>query len=101
MARTPKTYRLSDDTLAYLQYLHGALPERSDTALVELAVSALVATIEHASMHSRVMANLSPDTASQSWVKGYDEGTRDALSRAGLSYAALVDAFERKERSSQ
>lgn len=96
MARTSKNYRFSYNTVANLQYLHDAFPEQSETAIVEQAISAFVNAIEHANLHARTVKRLSEGAKENSWFKGYDEGMQEALSKTGVPYSELLQAFKRR-----
>ena len=92
MARTPKTIRLSYETLSNLYYLELALPDATETERIEKAIAVYTRMIRNAKYHDRVTKHIENGL----FASGYKHGAKSAYDMAGLNFetacAACVQA---------
>ena len=93
MPRTPKTIRLSYETMSNLYYLALALPEATETERIEKAIAVFTRMIRNAKYHDRITKHIE----SGLFASGYEHGAREAYNMAGLDLATACAACIRAD----
>lgn len=93
MARTPKTIRLSYETLSNLYYLATALPDASETERIERAIAVYTRMIRNSRYHARLTKHIE----SGLFAAGYEHGAKEAYNMSGLDFDAACAACVRAD----
>ena len=93
MARTPKTIRLSYETLSNLYYLAEALPNATETERIEKAIGVYTRMIRNSKYHARLVKHIE----SGLFAAGYEHGAKEAYNMAGLDFETACAACMRAD----
>ena len=93
MARTPKSLRLSYETLSNLYYLATALPDATETERIEKAIAVYTRMIRNSRYHARVAKHLE----SGLFAAGYVHGAKEAYNMSGLDFEVACAACVRAD----
>lgn len=93
MARTPKTIRLSYETLSNLYYLATALPDATETERIEKAIAVYTRMIRNSRYHARLAKNI----VSGLFASGYEHGAKEVYNMSGLDFETACAACVRAD----
>lgn len=93
MKRTPKTIRLSYETLSNLYYLALALPDATETERIERAIAVYTRMIRNAKYHDRLTKHIENGL----FASGYEHGAKEAYNMAGLDFETACAACIRAD----